>query len=275
MTSGSCFVIMPFSGWFDDYYTTIYCPAISAAGLTPCRADDLYRPSTIVSDIWEYTCDAKLILADLSEKNPNVFYELGLAHALAKPAILLVETMDDVPFDLRALRILEYDKNDPNWGPLLQKKIEQAIREVLASPNLSVPATFLKVIPSASTVALTRHDKEMLELRQDIDRLGHQLSVRDRSEPGRPPVSRISPKNEIRRLILEGISPGRIVEFMRRRGVPAVETRFIFDELTKRNQHNQELPFESDAQRPSVPPPSPPPKKTPPTKGVELSKPRA
>jgi hypothetical protein len=47
-----CFVIMPFGGWLDDYYQDIYCPAIEAAGLEPHRADDLFRPSTIVNDIW-------------------------------------------------------------------------------------------------------------------------------------------------------------------------------------------------------------------------------
>ena len=76
-----CFVIMPFGGWLDDYYETIYRPAIQAAGLEPHRADDLYRPSTIVNDIWAYTRRAKLLVADLTGKNPNVFYELGLAHA--------------------------------------------------------------------------------------------------------------------------------------------------------------------------------------------------
>jgi hypothetical protein len=70
-----CFVIMPFGGWLDDYYAQIYCPAIQAAGLSPHRADDLFRPSTIVNDIWAYTKRSKVLLADLTGKNPNVFYE--------------------------------------------------------------------------------------------------------------------------------------------------------------------------------------------------------
>src|SRR5207237_6250655 len=92
---GTCFTIMPFGSWFDSYYETIYVPAIQSAALTPRRADDLYRPSAIVNDIWILTREATIILADLSGKNPNVFYELGLAHALAKPAILVTESMDD------------------------------------------------------------------------------------------------------------------------------------------------------------------------------------
>src|SRR5688500_9412198 len=111
----TCFTIMPFGGWFDTYYTDIYVPAILEAGLTPHRADDLYRPSAIVHDIWDYTKQSRIVLADLTGKNPNVFYELGLAHALAKPAILVAQSMDDIPFDLRALRIILYDKNAPDW----------------------------------------------------------------------------------------------------------------------------------------------------------------
>ena len=111
----SCFVIMPFGGWFDGYYTSIFAPAIKAAGLRPLRADDLYRPSTIVSDIWEYTREAKLILADLSGKNPNVFYELGIAHAIGRPVIMLTQTQDDnnIPFDVRHMRFIKYEYTVP------------------------------------------------------------------------------------------------------------------------------------------------------------------
>jgi hypothetical protein len=131
---GICFTIMPFGGWFDRHYEEIYRPAVEAAGLKSRRADDLYRPSAIVHDIWELTKKAKIILADLSGKNPNVFYELGLAHARAKPAILVTESMDDVPFDLRALRVIAYDRNRSDWGFDLKTRIENSIREVLASP---------------------------------------------------------------------------------------------------------------------------------------------
>jgi len=141
-SKGTCFVIMPFGGWFDEYYKTIYEPAIRSAGLEPRRADDLYRPSSIVHDIWTLTKSARIVLADLTDKNPNVFYELGLAHAMAKPAILVTASLSDVPFDLRALRVLEYDKNRPNWGDLLSRNIQQSIAEVLASPEDAVLSNF-------------------------------------------------------------------------------------------------------------------------------------
>jgi hypothetical protein len=171
----TCFIIMPFGDWFDTYYESIYMPAIEATGLTPRRADNLYRPSAIINDIWALTNDAKLILADLSEKNANVFYELGLAHALAKPAILVTESMDDVPFDLRSLRVIVYEKNRPDWGDALRATIQLAIQEVLASPLDAVLPTFIKVKESSTQPSASKIEKEMISLRQDVDRLTREL----------------------------------------------------------------------------------------------------
>src|ERR1700709_196583 len=110
-----CFVISPFGGWHDDYYSEIFCPAIKAAGLDPVRADDLFRSSNIVHDIWHLVLSSRVLLADLTGKNPNVFYELGLAHAARKPVLLMTQSMEDVPFDLRALRVITYDVEHPAW----------------------------------------------------------------------------------------------------------------------------------------------------------------
>jgi hypothetical protein len=72
----SCFVISPFGGWHDEYHREIFCAAIKAAGLEPARADDLFRSSNIVHDIWHLVSSSRVMLADLTGKNPNVFYEL-------------------------------------------------------------------------------------------------------------------------------------------------------------------------------------------------------
>lgn len=236
---GSCFTIMPFGGWFDDYYESIFCLAIEAAGLTPRRADDLYRPSTIVHDIWEHTQQAKLILADLSGKNPNVFYELGLAHALAKPAILVTESMDDVPFDLRALRVIEYDKNDPNWGVLLADKIENSIKEVLESPAQSVLPAFLGVRKSATTTTISEKDKELIELRQEMSRLSHE--VRGRYSKGG--TRELSGPEEAETLIhsyLErGLPKELIVRRLTDRGVPHSWSERRIEEMPEEIERNK------------------------------------
>ena len=169
-----CFVIMPFGGYFDSYYSNIYRPAIEAVGLRAKRADDLCRPSTIVQDIWTYTKEAKLVLADLTDKNPNVFYELGLAHALAKPAILITNSMADVPFDLRALRVIEYDKKYPNWGQSLKEKIENSIKETIESPISSVLPAFLDA-KDIEKNKITISEKDFIELRRDYELLKSEI----------------------------------------------------------------------------------------------------
>ena len=209
---------MPFGGWFDTYYETVYVPAIEAAGLIPSRADDLYRPSTIIHDIWAYTQSAKLVLADLSGKNANVFYELGLAHALAKPAILVTESIDNVPFDLRALRVLEYNKNEPRWGKVLQDKISAAIREVVQAPLQSVLPAFLNVKPDSKTKTISEHEMQFLELKRELDLLRIEVS-RNRYDTGslRTPSAI---RDRIAMYLNRGMSQSAIVARLERYGVP-------------------------------------------------------
>jgi chromatin remodeling complex protein RSC6 len=197
-----CFTIMPFGGWFDSYYQEIYCPAIENCNLEPKRADDLYRPSNIVQDIWSLTRKAKIILADLTNKNANVFYELGLAHSLAKPAILITENIEDIPFDLRSLRIIEYDKNVPDWGVVLMKSIEKAINETLQSPNETIPTAFLEV--SASKKTIPAQEKEYLELREEIELLKREVrssSFRNTNFSEPIEATRISNANQMMKLL--------------------------------------------------------------------------
>lgn len=221
-TSGTCFTIMPFGGWFDDYYSSVFSEAILDAGVKPVRADDLYQPSTIVADIWRMTKDAKIILADLSGKNPNVFYELGLAHAIGKPVILVVESMDDVPFDLRALRVLEYDKNDPSWGNVLRDKITKAIKEIVKNPLQSVPAAFIETEsgPKKKTAKVSETDKSLIQMRQEISRLSRQ--VRNSTKHSTP--ENIGPE-EAEIIIVRDLRRGKphdlIFRDLERRGAPS------------------------------------------------------
>lgn len=74
----NCFVSMPFGALFDRYYQNIFVPAIQAAGVRAIRADSIFSSTSIMSDIWRYVRNASVVLADLTGKNSNVFYELGL-----------------------------------------------------------------------------------------------------------------------------------------------------------------------------------------------------
>ena len=132
-----CFIICPFGDPFDDYCKEIYVKSIQAAGLEAFRADDIYGVRPIMQDIWDSIRDADIILADLTTKNSNVFYELGIAHSYQKPVILLSKTMDDVPFDLKHYRVLVYDTASVYWADELRNKISLTIEHLLNESDSS------------------------------------------------------------------------------------------------------------------------------------------
>lgn len=132
----SCFVMMPFANPLGGYYKQIYEPAITKAGLVPIRADDdLFGTGKIIDQIWEGINSSKILIAELTSRNPNVFYELGIAHALKKPVILVSSNDEDVPFDLKHVRVIYYDYKDPFWGKKLIDKLAENIISALKDPN--------------------------------------------------------------------------------------------------------------------------------------------
>jgi hypothetical protein len=136
--------MMPFGEWFDRYYQEIYAPAIKEAGYEPVRADELFTTGSVVEQIWEQIEKATLLLADLSGKNPNVFYELGLAHAARKPVVFTASEVEDVPFDLRHLRVIIYDVREPEWAGRLRRSITDYLRNASKEPGKSIPHPFRK-----------------------------------------------------------------------------------------------------------------------------------
>lgn len=146
----TCFVMMPFGEWFDRYYAEIYVPAIKDAGLEPIRADELFTTGSVVEQIWEQIEKSKLLLADLSGKNPNVFYELGLAHAAKKPVVFTSGELNDVPFDLRHLRVIIYDIREPDWAARLKKSVADYLRNAIKEPDKSIPHPFRKMIEDSN-----------------------------------------------------------------------------------------------------------------------------
>ncbi len=135
----SCFVMMPFGAPLGQYYSAIYEPAVKKAGLRPVRADDdLFATGKIIDQVWQGISQAKVLIAELTTRNPNVFYELGLAHALEKPVVLVSSNTDDVPFDLQHIRVIYYDLHDPFWGDKLIEKVAENILSALKNPEEAV-----------------------------------------------------------------------------------------------------------------------------------------
>jgi hypothetical protein len=136
--SDNCFVIMPFKEPLNGYYKKILVPAIKKSNLKAIRADEVYGTRAIIKDIVSQIKKSRLIIADLTWRNPNVVYELGIAHAFGKPVIIIVQDINDVPFDLKHLRIIKYDTTMVKWDMILKDKIIKTISEVLTKPKESI-----------------------------------------------------------------------------------------------------------------------------------------
>lgn len=125
------FMIMPFCDPFDKIYETVILPTVESAGFKCVRGDDIYSDRTIIGDIWHDIQSAEIIIADLSERNPNVMYELGLSHAIWRKTVLLVQSEKDVPFDLKSLRYIQYDPIDREG---FASKLKKAINAISTFP---------------------------------------------------------------------------------------------------------------------------------------------
>ena len=102
--------MMPFHPSFDDVYSTLKETA-EAYGLRCRRADDIWENPAVIQDVVSLIDRSKIVICDCSGRNPNVFYEAGITHTLGRETILITQSAEDIPFDLRHLRYVTYLNN--------------------------------------------------------------------------------------------------------------------------------------------------------------------
>lgn len=124
----TCFVIMPIGEYntayfrqFLEIYEDIFIPAIRKAGYIPIRADEEKACNVIQCDIIQRIIESDMVLCDLSNRNPNVLYELGIRQAFDKPVVLVQQENTERIFDISIIRTIDYDKN------LNQRKVKENI----------------------------------------------------------------------------------------------------------------------------------------------------
>jgi len=119
-----CFVLMPFASEFDDIYEFGIKGACDDVGVYCERVDEQIFQGSIVERIYNQIAHADVIIADMTGKNPNVFYEVGYAHALGKHTILLTKEASDIPFDLKHLSHIVYNSKITELKSQLSKRVE-------------------------------------------------------------------------------------------------------------------------------------------------------
>lgn len=136
---GLCFVLMPFAKEFDIVWETIQdTVGKEPFNLLTRRADDIDRPGYIMTDVWKNIAEARIIIADLSKQNANVFYELGIAHSFKNKdqVIMISNNIDSVPFDLRPLRSLIYNDD--------MEKLRSSISDTITELDIRQYSILLK-----------------------------------------------------------------------------------------------------------------------------------
>jgi hypothetical protein len=153
-----CFVMMPFAESFDAIYRLIQRVCVEQ-GLVCTRADEDVKPGKITGKIYEAVGDAGIIIADMTGKNPNVFYEMGLAHAISDNVILLTQTPDDVPFDLKDFLHIQYS-NTFDGAERLANDLSKVITTILRSADSQAARRRLEELPSGAPQAPSHQEGE-------------------------------------------------------------------------------------------------------------------
>ncbi len=122
------FVCMPFAQEFEDFYEAAIKPVILECGLKCERADELEHNRDILKVVYDQIKSAHIVVADMTGRNPNVYYEVGYAHALGKDVVLLIQRADGLPSDLRGFNHIVYEGRIT----VLKEKLTQRLKAMLS-----------------------------------------------------------------------------------------------------------------------------------------------
>jgi hypothetical protein len=199
--SKDCFIIMPISdadgypaGHFKHVYDNIVVPSCEMANYKAVRADDVKATNLIHLDILKKLIEAPIAICDLSSRNPNVLFELGIRQAFDRPVVLIQEIGTPKIFDIAPLRYLEYSK-DMKYHEVLksQRELKDAIEATVTAGddagNVNSIVKLLALSQSAKIPEL-KGDKEGLALgvltaeMQEMRKL-MEMSIYDRNRGSR------------------------------------------------------------------------------------------
>jgi len=121
-------VMMPFASSFDEVYESIQESA-GFESMRCLRADDIWDNDAIIQDVIDLISCSKIVICDCTGRNPNVFYEAGIAHTLGKDVILIAQSKSDIPFDVSHIRYVEYS-NNPKGRKALAESLKKRINSL-------------------------------------------------------------------------------------------------------------------------------------------------
>ena len=145
----ACFVIAPIGEpesdtrkRSDQVLRHIIRPAVESLGYLATRADEISQPGNITTQVIQRIIDDPLVIADLTERNPNVYYELAVRHAIRKPFVQIIQEGEEIPFDVAGTRTIFFNLQDPDRVANAKNEMIEQIRALEQDPSdLQTPIT--------------------------------------------------------------------------------------------------------------------------------------
>lgn len=200
-TSRLCFVLMPFAEEFDAIYRLLIEPVAREMGMDVLRADQMTGPGFIIEQIRSAIQQARACVADVTNGNQNVLYEVGYAQALGKPLVLMADAdVKSLPFDIAHQRMVIYKRDDIEGaqGPLRAALLALLSEDKLAEADRLFQRGEYRGAIAAAVVVLEQHLRDALEdktgraERMAISRLVTELNRQKRLPPeGTNDLSRV------------------------------------------------------------------------------------
>lgn len=264
----TCFVVMPVSdgdgyttGHFRHVYDDIFVPACEAAGYKAVRADEVRETNLIHLDVLQKLLESPMVLCDLSSRNPNVLFELGLRQAFDKPVVLVQETGTPKIFDIAPLRYTEY-RRERVYHQVLED--QKAIADCIAATekaaaagsgvnslvrilSLTKPASLAEVRDAERDPTLDLVRAEINEMRHEMRRAIAFLAEEWRS--GGSSGREVSAAVEIDAVLLEVSELHAILLRELERGSPETVVKPLLEHLSR--LHSRLLEMEGSARRSS------------------------
>ncbi len=195
-TEKSCFVISPIGevgsptrDRADLVYEFIITQVLAPQGYKIERADKFSEPGIITNQIIDRVISADLVIADLSERNPNVFYELAIRHVSRKPFVHIISHDEDIPFDNAAVRAIKVDVHDLRSVKAAQDELNQQIQAAMASGarvespiSIALSIQDMRNSGDEDKVALSAVMAEISQLRRSLSDLAINVSFSNKRD---------------------------------------------------------------------------------------------
>jgi hypothetical protein len=173
-----CFVIAPIGEEgseirrrSDQVLTHIITPAAKECGYRAVRADTISKPGMITSQVIQHLVEDPLVIADLTGRNPNVFYELAVRHAVRKPCVQIIQIGDQIPFDVSQSRTIQVDHHDLDSVAHCKEELVRQIHSVEKDPSdIDTPITVAIDLQSLrqSENPLEKSSAEIITMLQEL-----------------------------------------------------------------------------------------------------------